>query len=149
MLEFQIAADESGPSALARQELEEWIAFRSTVGDLAANAKLRVNLNVGGRIFATTPSTVAPSAYLSSAIARWKPDLPGSAYYLDHSPQLFAYVMACLRIGSWPSHPPEYQIRLTKLSDYLGIKGLGSYCTLILSHIGMDTVLMCKPMQRE
>eukprot|EP01118_Nematostelium_gracile_P004845 TRINITY_DN15777_c0_g1_i1.p1 TRINITY_DN15777_c0_g1~~TRINITY_DN15777_c0_g1_i1.p1 ORF type:complete len:253 (-),score=49.35 TRINITY_DN15777_c0_g1_i1:9-767(-) len=65
--------------------------------------KSRIHLNVGGRRFATTRSTLTSleGTYFSAMLASetWKPD-PNGEYFIDRDPTYFNHILNYLRTGS-------------------------------------------------
>eukprot|EP00735_Rhodelphis_limneticus_P015101 TRINITY_DN9260_c0_g1::TRINITY_DN9260_c0_g1_i1::g.13314::m.13314 TRINITY_DN9260_c0_g1::TRINITY_DN9260_c0_g1_i1::g.13314 ORF type:complete len:415 (+),score=59.80,sp/A6H6X4/KCTD4_BOVIN/43.96/1e-11,BTB_2/PF02214.17/8.2e+03,BTB_2/PF02214.17/2.4e-17,DUF87/PF01935.12/0.33,Fib_alpha/PF08702.5/0.57 TRINITY_DN9260_c0_g1_i1:41-1246(+) len=65
----------------------------------------KVKLNVGGRIFVTSPSTLGKypgSMLVAFTNPKWKPCVDDGAYFIDRDPELFSLVLKFLRTGRMP-----------------------------------------------
>lgn len=88
--------------ALLEKKERAWTAMMAQVESNANAAKSRIDINVGGRVFATTKATLLgwEASYFHALLGsgRWEPCGDG-AYFIDRSPQLFERVMEALRTG--------------------------------------------------
>lgn len=94
---------EIGDRLQTLQDKESW--WGSLVREVEANldaARTRVDLNVGGRTFATAKNTLlrTEGSYFHALLGsgHWEPCAEG-AYFIDRSPELFGTIMDSLRSG--------------------------------------------------
>lgn len=61
---------------------------------LNLNSKMRVKINVGGKVFETTSDTLQPSEYFRNLLERWN---DGDEIFIDRDPQIFRSILNWLR----------------------------------------------------
>ncbi|GLJ38904.1 hypothetical protein SUGI_0793050 [Cryptomeria japonica] len=86
----------------------------------------RVRINVGGKIFESTTSTLQ-SAGKSSLLARSAPSLPSDSaeIFFDRDPRPFALLLALLRTGKLPGASKSFDLdALVEEAEYYGILDL-------------------------
>jgi hypothetical protein len=59
-----------------------WEALKEKIQKLADQAKGKVSLDVGGKIFSTTQKSLSGSEFFSAMATRWEPDEDGH-YFID------------------------------------------------------------------
>lgn len=77
-----------------------------------------IKLNVGGKIFQTTETTLRKSEYFSSLLSRWN---ISDEIVVDDDPKLFRHVLNSLRHGDYEI-PSEDKENVFKLLTYYGVK---------------------------
>lgn len=81
---------------------DEWTSLQEEVSRNMQAAKSKINLNVGGRVFATTKSTLLRwegtffQALLGSG--QWQP-MEDGAYFIDRNPVIFERIIEAMRCG--------------------------------------------------
>jgi len=107
------------------REIEEkekrWLELEEKIKHCAAQAKTKIKLDVGGKIFSTSKSTLLAfegsyfHAMLSSG--HWKPDEDG-VYFIDRNPKFFNIILDYMRTGKIDVTDLNHK-ELTKLLDDL------------------------------
>lgn len=87
-----------------------------------------VKLNVGGRVFVTTASTLTQNGTANNFFTRLLSDkftptlIDGDQYFINHNGDLFAPLLDCLRTGRWHVPPRLDQIALLHEADFYGME---------------------------
>eukprot|EP01122_Echinamoeba_exundans_P012160 TRINITY_DN502_c0_g1_i1.p1 TRINITY_DN502_c0_g1~~TRINITY_DN502_c0_g1_i1.p1 ORF type:complete len:499 (-),score=91.80 TRINITY_DN502_c0_g1_i1:541-1962(-) len=84
----------------AQKKATGWDAMKAKVRLLADQAKGKVSLDIGGKIFSTTQKTLSGSEFFSAMATRWEPDEDGH-HFIDKNPRFFPIILNYLRTGVW------------------------------------------------
>lgn len=92
----------------------------------------KVNLNVGGRYFLTSPDTLCrePGSMLAMLVSgRWQPSYDDNAFFIDRDPQMFELILQYLRTSELPpikekQHKVWYYKQLLKEAQFFLLSNL-------------------------
>jgi len=87
---------------IVQEKEQQWLALEKLMKENAAKSKTKISLNVGGKKFATSKSTLLSCQgtyfYAMLSSGHWQPDEDGE-YFIDRNPKFFGIILDFLRTG--------------------------------------------------
>jgi len=106
---------------IVEEKEKKWLEMEEKIKHNASQAKNKIKLDIGGKIFATSKSTLLSieGSYFHTLLSsgHWQPDEDGT-YFVDRNPQFFDVILDYIRTGKIDLTDLNHK-ELTKLKEDL------------------------------